>query len=133
MNPVSAGFFAMKKYLISFIILLTIAAGTILSLPATADVLQIRWIIFTYFALITLAFHYGIHKSSQGRPQVFVRYFMAATSIKLFMHLGVIVFYAFSNKAMAYNFILTFMVFYFVFTVFEVYFTFTGRKSKTQN
>ena len=130
MNPVSAGFFAMKKYLISFIILLAIAAGIILSLPATVDVIQIRWMILAYFAFVTLAFHYGIHKSSQGRPQVFVRYFMAATSIKLFMHLGVIVFYAFSHKALAYNFILTFMVFYFVFTAFEVYFTFTGRKDK---
>jgi hypothetical protein len=103
------------------VILLALAAGAILSLPATAEIIEIRWMILVYFSLVTFAFHYGIHKSSQGRPQVFVRYFMAATSIKLFLHLGVIFFYAFTHKALAYNFILTFLVFYNQLCFFNVY------------
>ncbi len=118
----------MKNYLISFLVLIAISAGAVLLIPATSEQMQIRLILLSYFTIVSFAFHYGLVKSSIGRPQVFIRYFMAATTIKLFLHLGVIVFYAFSNKEKAYIFILTFMIFYFVFTAFEVYFSFKARR-----
>ena len=78
------------------------------------------WAIYFYFVVVTVLFHFGLLRSSEGRPQVFVRYYIGTTTFKLMLHLGILVLYSLFNKPDAMRFIFTFMIFYFLFTVFEV-------------
>lgn len=86
----------------------------------TAQVDGTSWAIYVYFVVVTCLFHFGLLRSAKGRPQVFVRYYIGTTTLKLMLHLGILVLYTVFNKAEAMRFILTFMIFYFVFTAFEV-------------
>jgi len=115
----------MKKYLTTFLIfIVAIAMSTMLFLKNyRPDYSFIVWMIFIYFCVLTVAFHYGLIKSTQSRPQVFVRYYMATTTIKLFLNLIILVVYSVLNKSAAIPFIISFMIFYFLFTVFEVAYT----------
>ena len=112
----------MKKYLISFLLFIIPIAGLIFYYHSncTTAVPIVTWGIFFYFCILTLLFHFGIVKTTQSRPQVFIRYFMAATSIKLLLHLGVIVVYSITHREHATRFIIEFMIMYLLFTVFEV-------------
>jgi hypothetical protein len=113
----------MKKYLPAFLAFILLIAGIIaVSFKTDSEEIRITWIIYFYFSLLTILFHFGIVRTTQARPQVFIRYYMAATTIKLLLHLGVIVIYCLFHKEMAVRFILTFMVMYLLFTVFEVIF-----------
>ena len=116
---------AMKKYLTTFLIfIVAIAMSTMLFLKNyRPEYSSIVWMIFIYFCVLSVAFHYGLVKSTESRPQVFVRYYMATTTIKLFLNLGILVIYSVLNKNSAIPFIISFMIFYFLFTVFEVAFT----------
>ena len=67
---------------------------------------HITWFIFFYFILVTSVFHMGLLKSSQGRPQAFVRYYMGATTFKLFIHVIVILMYCLFNREDAIRFII---------------------------
>ena len=112
----------MRKYIVTFFLFASVVAIIIYftGIGITSDELKLRWMIFGYFSVLTVAFHYGTVKTTQSRPQVFIRYFMAATSIKLLLHLGVIVIYSVLNRPLAITFIITFMIMYFLFTIFEV-------------
>lgn len=112
----------MNKYLTQFFLFIILVAGGILlykKMYVPAD-LNITWYLYAYFCIITLLFHYGIVATTKARPQVFIRYYMAATTIKLLLHLGIIIWYSFVNRPMATRFILTFMIIYVLFTVFEI-------------
>lgn len=87
-----------------------------------ADVTQqkIRWSLFAYFGILTILFHAGLEKAASGRPQAFVRYYMAGTTFKLLLHIGVILLFSIFNKTLAVDFIISFLIFYAVFTVFEM-------------
>ena len=112
----------MKKYLLSFFLFLILisAATYFVSQNNLPEIKNMRWGMIVYFAILTLAFHAGLEASSKGKPQVFIRYYMGATSFKLLIHLGVILVFAFTNKALAVPFIVSFLVYYFFFTVFDV-------------
>ncbi len=73
-----------------------------------------------YFYVLTAVFHFGLMRTSEGKPAVFIRYYMAATTLKLFLHLGVLVVFAVLNSTAVIPFVLTFVVNYAFFTVFEV-------------
>ena len=119
----------MKKYIFLFFIFILLLAGVIAIYLRNVnnEESQLTWIIFFYFSFLTFALHYGIVQTSKSRPQVFIRYYMAATTIKLLLHLGVIVIFSVTHKALAVPFILTFMTMYFLFTIFELV---AGRKGK---
>ena len=113
----------MKKYIVLLSILSVILAFGILIIQKFISGALIEtntWYLLFYFIVITLAFHYGLVKSSKGRPQVFIRYYMATTTFKLLFHMGVIVIFALFNKTEAIQFITTFLIFYIIFTAFEV-------------
>src|SRR5438874_9103113 len=78
------------------------------------------WFSLLYFFIITLVFHYGLLKSVQGKPQQFFRYFMAATTLKMALHLMVVVGYSLTYRSNAVNFIVGFFLLYVLFTAFEV-------------
>lgn len=110
----------MKQYYIFFALILVLCASIILIAGGPTESSVMRWQILAYFAVISFAFHYGLVRSSVGRPQNFIRYYMAATTIKLFIHLGVILVYALTHRSNAIPFIVSFMVAYAIFTAFEV-------------
>ncbi len=113
----------MKNYIVllgilSFILSLGIVfAGTVI-FPESVDI--ITWLLLFYFLFITFVFHFGLVHASKGRPQVFVRYYMASTTFKLLLHMGIILIYALFNKTDAVRFITSFLIFYVIFTAFEV-------------
>ena len=112
----------MKKYFFIFFIFIFFVAGIIFlsSYKLTSEQYPLVWMIYFYFSILTFLFHYGIVRFTNSRPQVFVRYYMGATTLKLLLHLGVIIFYSFFHRNNAAFFIITFMVMYLLFTVFEV-------------
>lgn len=72
-----------------------------------------------YFFLVTLVFHAGLLHFAAGRPAVFVRYYMGATTLKLFLHLGILVFYALYRSEQLVPFATVFLVLYLCHTAYE--------------
>lgn len=117
----------MTKHLFRYLSLLALyaisvflmAGGAAASLPS---LFTDRFLLQTgvYFYAVTALFHIGLVRSSAGKPAAFIRYYMGATTIKLFLHLGVLVACLFRFEADTFRFGLTFMFHYVFFTVFEV-------------
>ena len=100
--------------------LLTYFASTTF-LPGKITLLT--WQVLIYFIMITVVFHYGLLRSSQGKPQAFIRYYMGGVTVKLFVHVIVILMYSLFNRNEAVRFIITFLIFYFLYTTFETIFS----------
>ena len=112
--------YLVKLILFSCIILLLIYAFE----PAIPDKFQSGWVCYLvyFFALTTLMLHYIIIRLAGGNPKRFITYFMAATGIKLFVYLGVLLIFIFSFPEIAVAFIIEFFVLYLLYTSFETYF-----------
>ena len=76
--------------------------------------------ILIFFSFLTAFFHTGLSKSAKSGTKHFIRFYMAATGIKLLLYIGVIILYALINKPGAMGFALCFLIHYCIFTVFEV-------------
>jgi hypothetical protein len=87
--------------------------------------------ISSYFFLVTLGFHVGLVRSAKGNPSMFIRYYMAATTLKLFLHLGVLVFFAVLATTGVIQFVITFVAHYAVYTAFEVVIAYRFSRSAT--
>ncbi len=85
------------------------------------DLIRSFWIIPAFYFLIYAAFHFGTLRYADN-GQGFIRYYMAATVIKLFILLGVLVLISISNTAIARPFIINFLLTYMLFMIFEVYY-----------
>lgn len=81
---------------------------------------MVAWILLAFFFIATLLFHYGLLKSSKGDPKKFVRYYMSATGIKLFVYMLFIIVYALIKRTEAVPFLISFIAFYFLYLIFEV-------------
>lgn len=114
----------MKSYNTLFASLVILCAAAIYFLGGEPATMNLRWQILAYFSILSLVFHIGMMRSSKGDEakagKNFIRYYMAATTFKLLIHLTVILAYSVTHKATAVPFIISFMVCYAVFTVFEV-------------
>ena len=113
----------MKNFLAALVIFIVFFAGGIMvaeRLLKAGQVDSVTWTIFLYFVMLTLFFHFGLLRASAGRPQAFVRFYMASTTIKLLLHIGVILLYCLFHREDAVRFIITFLVMYILFTTFEV-------------
>lgn len=78
------------------------------------------WVSFGVFAFVTGLVHIVILRAALKDPKSFVRGFMGANTIKIFIYLGFLVVFVLFSRANAVVFIAEFAIFYFVFTVFEV-------------
>ena len=78
------------------------------------------WIMLAFFVLATAIFHFIIVKSSEGKPQGFVRTYMGITALKLLIYLAIILAFCLSHKPVAFQFAFGFLAHYFVFAIFEV-------------
>ena len=76
--------------------------------------------ILVLMMVASLALHLGLQKARTRGNAVFIRFFMAATAIKLFIFMGVLVIFSLFNKAEAVGFIMHFAAAYLLFTAFEV-------------
>jgi len=120
-NPTPISSF--KTFLRSLILVTVIVAIAVVffqKLVPSTQVGNYAWFLVAYFFIVTATFHYGLLKTTTGKPQIFVRYFMAATTFKLLIHLLVIVIYCMLFKSTAMPFVLSFFTLYILFSVFEV-------------
>lgn len=91
------------------------------------------WIAQLVLILITLFFHIGLFRAGQKSNQAFIRFFMGATGIKLFILMTVMIGYSLFNKESAFAFILHFFIFYILYTVFEVTLIYKKLSFKNQS
>jgi len=113
-------YFRFLKSLIVFTALLSLIAGILsFTLPEKYFAQQV-WMILVYFLLISAVFQLILVRSGKDDGKKFVRAFMAGTTIKLFIHVIVILVFAFMNREKAIPIIISFFCCYLLFTVFEV-------------
>jgi hypothetical protein len=72
------------------------------------------------FAVLTAMFHVGLVRAGSKGNQAFIRYYMAATTFKLFILMSVIIVYAFFIELDTRSFIIIFFLLYVIYTSFEV-------------
>lgn len=78
------------------------------------------WKILVFFILTTTVFHFGLIRSTVKKPASMAIYYLATSTFKLLLYLGVIIGYALLHKERAPAFISTFFLMYVVYTIFEV-------------
>ena len=83
-----------------------------------------------FFLVLTSTAHYILIKNTYNNPAKFIRWFMSASTIKLIVHLMIMLVYAINYKTNAKIFILTYSLFYLFYTGFEIYII-ISNKSKT--
>jgi hypothetical protein len=86
-----------------------------------------------FFVLATLVFHFGLLRASLRSDQAFIRYFMGATGVKLFLYMGIMIVFATLFRDRAVAFISNFFVLYLLYSAFEValvYGKFSSMKSR---
>jgi hypothetical protein len=122
----------MTRYLTAFAGFLVVASVIlfIINTGATEIEITIRWAIFGYFSFITFVSHFGLVTATKGRTQTFIRYYIGATTLKLIIHLAVMILFSLFYRQYAVRFIFTFFINYIVFTVFEVAFIFWGSRKQ---
>ncbi len=82
-------------------------------------VFQKAWFILALYFVITAILHWGAIQSGTKGGQQFIRYFLAATMLKLFLLLIIITLYVMSKPADAVHFAVCFLILYLFYTVFE--------------
>ena len=78
------------------------------------------WLIFGFFYLFVLAIHWILVKSSEKRPQVFIRTFLVLIIVKLFVYVGFVSILILWNKTDAKGVIIVFSVLYFINLIHEI-------------
>ena len=81
---------------------------------------EMVWMLQLFMMLVTFLFHVGLMRAGAKSDAAFIRFFMGATGIKLFLFMVVLIGYALFNKATAVAFIANFFILYLLYTVFEV-------------
>ncbi len=82
---------------------------------------NLTWYALAFFIATTAAIHYFLTQSAKKSPQIFVRSFMAITTIKLLAYLMFIVVFLMNRPPGGKVFVLHFLMLYFVYTSFETY------------
>ncbi|MBS1763819.1 MAG: hypothetical protein JSS90_02500 [Bacteroidetes bacterium] len=76
------------------------------------------WKIAVFYFLLFAVIHYLRLRQSTGNSSI--RFFMASTTIKLFLLLIILAFYFFINPQSAIPFAISFLIAYFLFMIFDV-------------
>lgn len=72
-----------------------------------------------FFPVVSALIHYFLLRTVEGKPSSFITAHMGMLSLKMFLHLIIIVAVAFTFSAYAVQFILVYAGFYLLFTVAE--------------
>lgn len=79
------------------------------------------WQILAFFMAATTAFHFLSMKAAKGAPKNFVRFYIGATALRLFIYILIILVYGLLiGSETIIPFALAFLLHYFVFAAFEV-------------
>ena len=68
----------------------------------------------------TLIIHFGLRSAAAKSGPAFIRFFMAASGIKMFTFLIIMMGYGLMNRTAAFGFIIHFFAYYLLYTIFEV-------------
>lgn len=79
------------------------------------------WFILALFFIVTALLHWGFIRAGEKGGQPFIRFFLAATTLKLFFFLLIIVAYVMSKADDAIQFSICFLILYLFYTVFETF------------
>ena len=112
------------KYLVQLIVFGLVLYAVLYTIPTlffSRGGFAYLGLVTVYFLVVTALFHYGLLRVSGGKPAAFIRYYMAATTLKLFLHLGVLVLVVLFRQPVLLPFAITFLVHYLCYTAFEVY------------
>src|SRR5690348_5234262 len=91
-------FFQYLKNVIVFTALLSLVAGILsFTLPDDYFVPQV-WMILVYFLLLSIVFQFILTRKQKGEPKKYIRAFLATTTIKLFIHMIVLIVFALMNR-----------------------------------
>ena len=84
-----------------------------------------------YFFVLTLAGHYILTKSKEGRPQSFINAFMGFSAVKMFLTLTAIAVdvYVFRGGLLIVKNTIIFTAMFFIYTVFESVYLLTHNKT----
>lgn len=108
------------KNVIVFGALLSLVAGILsFTLPEEYFAAQI-WMMLVYFIVLSAVFQFLLLRKQKGDPKKYIRTFLASTTIKLFIHMVVLIVLALANRDHAIPVIITFFSCYLLFTIFEV-------------
>jgi hypothetical protein len=88
------------------------------------------WVAFAVFAAVTGLVHLFLLRAAQKDPKAFIKGFMAASAIKIFVYLGFLVIFVLFMRVNAVVFIAEFAAFYFIFTIFEVSLLYSSLRPK---
>ena len=123
----------MQKFYLRLFLLSTLVAAILLGWN-TFGPLNFRntfsWYALVFFIISTAVIHYFMQESAKKSPQVFVRSFMAVTTIKLLAYLLFIVVIMMNRPPGVKVFVLHFLFFYFIYTSFETYQLFKSQVKK---
>lgn len=79
---------------------------------------HVKYIIL-FYAIITALFHFGAVRTNQNSGAGFMRFYVAATTFKLLLLLGIMIIYALMFTGNALPFIIYFFAGYLLYTTFE--------------
>ena len=82
--------------------------------------IQIVPLVFLFYFIVTIGFHYMLMRIAELRPARFVNNFMLFTTLKLFIYTAFIVIYLVIDKTKAVPFTIFFLSLYMLYTIFEV-------------
>lgn len=104
-----------------------IIIGVILLMPPQYVSPALPYILVFHTAASLLSYLF-IQKKTKNSEQRFINVYLANTTIKLIVYLGVLFSYALIYLHDAVNFIISFFILYVIFTIFEVYHLAKKRK-----
>jgi hypothetical protein len=110
--------FTPKFLIFTALLAILLACWNALSPPTFHN--SISWLIFAFFALVTLVVHFLLVRASEGKPQVFVNRFMGLTALKLFVYFLFLILVFLADRDHARIIALYFLAMYFFFTAFEI-------------
>ena len=82
--------------------------------------LKEAWYILVYFFMSTAFVHHQLINTNKKSPKNFIKYYMAATGLRLLLNLMIIAIFILVLKERAIVFTIGFMVYYLCYLVFEV-------------
>jgi len=125
----------MKKYFI-LLAFSTILCWALVELAVSQGIIDLPAVFrntpLLFIALFNVGMHLILMSSAKGRPQLFVNYFIGRLSLKMFVHLIVMVAVAFMFPDKAVHFILLYAVYYLTFTAIETAYLFRYFTAKKQ-
>ncbi|HTF06341.1 MAG TPA: hypothetical protein VK826_20055 [Bacteroidia bacterium] len=113
---------ALTRFALIYLIFLAVTGGLFFFYNTSVPPEYVHpygWVSYAVFAVITGIVHFTLLRAAQKDPKAFVRGFIAANTIKIFVYLGFLVLFVLFIKTGAVVFISQFAIFYLVFTVFE--------------